>query len=193
MSGEAFFIPQGGSWSATPVSYDYIFNSEKFEDFYTDYEFTGYSTPVLITGFTQSSINDLQVYGNVDSLIGGKFVLGKISIDGGEGEFLGVGPDDLYTAYTINDITYYDYQDGRTVFLVNNSGFTQQNVYVSAVTKNEALINIIDQPEVQSNVFIERGKNSGMENVIRLNEVDNLVELLSYGYNFYKINNSNNT
>ena len=88
---------------------------------------------------------------------------------------------------------YYDYPDGTTIFIVDSSGFTSDWLVLSALTKNEALMNIIDEPEVQSNVFIERGKNSAVENVVRLGEVDNIDELVHYGYKFFKINTFNQT
>ena len=58
---------------------------------------------------------------------------------------------------------------------------------LSAITKNEALINVIDQPEIVSNVFIERGKNSPLEYIMRLGEVDSVGDLEKYGYKFFII------
>jgi hypothetical protein len=46
---------------------------------------------------------------------------------------------------------------------------------------------------LQSNVFIERGKISGLESVEWLGEVDNLGDLVRYGYKFFKILTTNNT
>jgi hypothetical protein len=43
-------------------------------------------------------------------------------------------------------------------------------------------------PEVQSNVFIERGKYTAFESLQRLGEIDNIGDLVRYGYNYYKIN-----
>jgi hypothetical protein len=39
-------------------------------------------------------------------------------------------------------------------------------------------------------VFIERGKNSGLERLIRLGEVDNIGDLEKYGYGFFNIINT---
>jgi len=47
---------------------------------------------------------------------------------------------------------------------------------------------VYDQPEVQSDIFIERGKYSALEPIQRLNEVFNMGGLTSYGYGFFKIN-----
>jgi hypothetical protein len=43
-------------------------------------------------------------------------------------------------------------------------------------------------PEIQSGVYIERGKYSGFEPLQRLGEVDNFGDLKRYGYGYFKIN-----
>jgi hypothetical protein len=48
-------------------------------------------------------------------------------------------------------------------------------------------MNVIDEAEIQSNVFIERGKNSALERLERLGEVDNLGDLEKYGYKFFNL------
>ena len=55
------------------------------------------------------------------------------------------------------------------------------------LVKDELLLGIISQAEVQSNVFIERGKNSAYERVQRIGEVDNLGDLINYGYRFFNV------
>jgi hypothetical protein len=45
-------------------------------------------------------------------------------------------------------------------------------------------------PEVQTDVFVERGKYSPFEYIQRLGEVDNVGDLQRYGYGFFKINNT---
>jgi hypothetical protein len=61
----------------------------------------------------------------------------------------------------------------------------------TTITKMEYLMNVIEQPEIQSNVFIERGKNSGMENFRRIGEVGNTGSLSNYGYKFFDVRNYN--
>ena len=58
---------------------------------------------------------------------------------------------------------------------------------LSAITKNEVLLNVIDQPQVITNVYVERGKYAPLESVMRLGEVDNLGDLEKYGYKFYNV------
>ena len=96
--------------------------------------------------------------------------------------------DSMKTGYTINDVTYYDYADGTTIFIAKSSGLTSNDIIASAITKQEVLIDMVSSPEIQSEVFIERGKNSAFEGLERLGEVDNIGDLTSYGYGFFKIN-----
>jgi|694.fasta_scaffold27412_4 hypothetical protein len=187
-NGEAFFYPMGGNWSATPISYDYIFSGDSEcvlpDPYFDEYQ----SIPFIITGFTKSSINDLQVYGKTSTLTQGKFKPNvEINIENNiKGKFLGV-IDDNVNVYTINDIMYYDYPDGTTLFVLETSGLTSQEIVCSAITKDEVLLNVIDQPQVYSNVYVERGKNSGLESTQRLGEIDNIGDLEKYGYKFFTI------
>jgi hypothetical protein len=122
-------------------------------------------------------------------LFAGKFKPG-VQVTGSTGT-IGTfwGPDitNIYTAYTINEIDYYDYEDGFTLYVMESSGFTQNDLILSALTKNEAYLNVIDEPEVQTNIFIERGKITGLEQIERLGEVDNIGDLEKYGYGYFKV------
>ena len=186
--GIATFTPHSGSWSATPINYDYIFSGDSntnLSDFYSS-NYT--NVPFLVTGFTQSSINDLAQFGPKFALLGGKFKIGVqvTGTTGCVGTVWGPDPTDTYTAYTINNIDYYDYED-YTLYVTYSSGFTQNDLILSAITKNEGLLNVIDQPEVQTNVFVERGKQSVNEYISRLGEGDNVGDLEKYGYKFFKV------
>jgi hypothetical protein len=181
-NGEAFFIPAGGNWSATPISYNYIYHyDETCVDNIPCCEFT--TLPFIITGYSKSSLADLQVYGKE------KYVIGRpiTGASGNVGVFNGVSSDGLYTSYTINNINYYDYSDGTTLFIVESSGCTTEMLMCSAITKNEVLMNVISEAEVYSNVYVERGKNSGLESIERLGEVDNVGDLEKYGYEFFNV------
>ena len=89
-----------------------------------------------------------------------------------------------------NDINYVDFNNGKTLFLVNSSGLTTNDIVVSAITKDEILLDFVMDPEIQSDVFVERGKYSAVEGLQRLGEVDNLGDLIRYGYGYFKINNT---
>jgi hypothetical protein len=187
--GTAFFTPAGGSWANTLFSYDYIFDGDATTDITDFYSYNYTTVPFIITGYTQSSINDLAQYGPKYTLIDGKFKLG-IEVSGTTGvvgTYWGPDANNTYVAYTINGVDYYDYPDGTTLYVIESSGFTENDLVLSAITKNEALINVIDQPEVQSNIFIERGKMSALEYIERLGEVDNVGDLTKYGYGFFNV------
>ena len=189
--GVAYFYPSGGNWSGTPLMYDYIFSGDSIcdVDLQTSDNYT--TIPIIITGYTKSTMNDLEVYGSKydPNLYDGRFKQDVQITANTEtiGTFHGPSVDGLYTSYTINDITYFDWIDGTTVFSVKSSGLTSDMIVCTAITKNEVLLNVIDEAEVQSDIFIERGKQSGLETIIRLGEVDNVGDLLKYGYGFFKV------
>ena len=187
-TGIAYFIPGSGSWSATPIQYSYIFSGDSVcETIVPCCQFT--PIPFIVSGYTQSSLNDLTQYGpkGDPSKLGGKFkpnvyVTGSSGV---EGIVYSPIPNSLFTAYTINNIDYYDYIDGTTIFVVQSSGCT--DLVCTAITKNEVLLNVVFDAEVQSNIYIERGKNSALERIQRLGEIDNMGDLVSYGYGFFNI------
>jgi hypothetical protein len=187
--GTAYFQPAGGNWSNTLLSYDYIFSGDSScEATLNDINLFNPITniPFLITGYTTSSLSDLKQYGTTLYKTGTQ-VTGNTGMIG---TYSGVSADGLYTAYTINGIDYYDYSDGKTLFVVKSSGLTSDMLVCQPIVKNDLLMNIIDEAEVQSNIFIERGKKSALERVERLGEVDNVGDLVKYGYKFFNVNNS---
>jgi hypothetical protein len=166
--------------------YDYIFSGDSNCDLDI---YDSSSNPIIVSGYTTSNVNGLQVYGNKANLYDGKFKKGVpvTGTSGNIGTYWGPDASNTYTAYTINDIDYYDYVDGTTIFVVESSGITSDTIVCLGLTKNEVLLNVIDEPEIQSDVFIDRGKVSAYERVQRLNEIDNIGELMTYGYKFYNI------
>ena len=186
--GNIVFYPAGGSWSATPISYDYIFTGDSNTDVNDYYSYNYTSVPFVITGFTESTLNDLSQYGPKINLAGGKYKLGVqvTGSTGAIGTYWGVDPTGLYSAYTINGVNYFDYED-YTIYVVDSYGLVPGDLVLSALTKNEALLNVIDEPEIITNVFIERGKYTAWENVMRLGEVDNVGDLEKYGYKYFNV------
>jgi hypothetical protein len=98
-----------------------------------------------------------------------------------------------FTAYTITGVDYYDYNDGTTIFFQQSSGLTENNLQASPITKDEVLLKVIDQAQVQTDVFVERGKSSAYERVMRIGEVDNLGDMINYGYGFFNVENKERT
>jgi hypothetical protein len=139
------------------------------------------STPFIVSGFTQSRLNELKVYGPQPYILN----LNRILSDGTEGYVVSQTPE--YTEYIINEQTYIDFANGTTVFVVQSEGFTENTITATTITKFEYLMNVIEQPEIQSNVFIERGKYSGLENFRRIGDINNTGALRTYGYGFFDV------
>ena len=186
--GNMVFYPAGGSWSATPISYDYIFTGDSNTNIVDYYSYNYTTVPFPVTGFTESTLNDLSQFGPKVNLAQGKYKLGLqvTGTTGVIGTYFGPDITNTYTAYTVNGVIYHDYED-FTIYFVDSYGLVPGDLELSAITKNEALINVIDQPEIVSNVFIERGKNSPLEYIMRLGEVDSVGDLEKYGYKFFII------
>jgi hypothetical protein len=186
--GSITFFPAGGSWSATPISYDYIFTGDSNTDINDYYSYNYTPVPFPITGYTLSSLNDIAQFGPKVNLAGGKYKLGMqvTGTTGAIGTYWGEDPNGLFSAYTINGVNYYDYED-YTIYIVDSYGLVPDEIVLSALTKNEALMNVIDQPEIITNLFIERGKYTPLENIERIGEVDNVGDLEKYGYKYFII------
>jgi hypothetical protein len=179
-NGTAYFTSNVGAWSATPISYDYIFTGDSENNVASQVSSNYTTTPFLITGNTQSRITELQSYGK------NPYVLNK-TIKDKNNQFFGIitAMTPTYTGYTIQDTQYLDFIDGTTSYLAYSSGLIPDWLVAEPIVKDESLINIVYQPEVQSDVYIERGKNSALERIERLGEVDNIGDLTNYGYGFF--------
>ena len=184
-NGEAFFIPSGGNWFNTPISYDYIFSGDAVNvvSAQTSNNFT--TVPFTVSGLTKSKLNELAMYGPY------KFQVGVPVIKNGQIWGAITNTATTFTAYTVNSVDYYDYIDGTTIFFEQSSGFTENNLTARPITKEEVLLKAVDQPQIQTNVFVERGKNSAYERIQRLGEVDNLGDMINYGYGFFNVEKRN--
>jgi hypothetical protein len=74
-----------------------------------------------------------------------------------------------------------------TSFSYTSEGWNETNTSLSAITREEYLFGITTPPEVQNDVFIDRGKTSVMDMHLRLSEIKDLGELARYGNGFYKL------
>jgi hypothetical protein len=180
-NGEAFFIPAGGNWLNTPVSYNYIFSGDAVNEISAQTSNNYVTVPFTISGITKSRITELALYGTP------KYQTGVPVIK--NGQIWGAISDMnlIFTAYTVQEVNYYDYNDGTTIFFEQSSGFTENNLSQRPITKEEVLLRVIDQPQIQTTVFLERGKNSAYERIQRLGEVDNLGDMINYGYKFFNV------
>ena len=130
----------------------------------------------------------------------------------GHSRVVGVGEPKIYVFDAVNDpnlgtpsqstgILYHDYT-GKTRNVVINGvrvalpytdfdfvgqGWNQTNTSLSALTKEEYLFGIISPPEVQSDVFIDRGITTVMDIHLKMSEIKNLGQLERYGNGFYNL------
>lgn len=183
--GTVYFVSNSGSWGTTPTEQNYINFLDANNTITGQVSSNFVSVPFVVSGFTESKLNDLKGFGI------NPFVVGKtITLSNGDtGQVTFLGPE--YTAYTINNLQYFDFPSNISVFYANSSGFTDTMLTQSAITKFEYLMNVIEEPIIQTNVFIERGKNTGLESFRRIGEVSNIVALQDYGYKFFELRNYN--
>jgi hypothetical protein len=179
------FLNNNGSWSETPQTQNYYndYDANNTVEYQISENFV--DVPFILTGFTKSRLNDLASYGLQ------KFrndVVINLS-DGTTGVVTSQSPE--FTAYTINDQSYIDFSGGTSIFVVESRGLTDNMIVATGITKLEYLMNVIDQPIIQSNVFIDRGKYSGLESFRRIGEIGNIGALRNYGYGFFDVKNYN--
>jgi hypothetical protein len=180
-NGTAYFTPNIGSWSATPISYDFIFSGDAVNQISAQTSNNYVSVPFIISGYTSSRITELQSYGSIKYVPYVTIGINSTST----GVINTISP--TMTAYTIDDVVYYDFIDGTTVYILNSSGLTDNWMVQEAITKDESLLNIVYEPEIQSDIYIERGKNSALERVERIGEVNSIGSLVNYGYGFFNV------
>ena len=184
-NGIEYFVSNHGSWSATPISAEYLYEYDSNNS--ASYQATSnfVSVPYTITGFTESTINELQQYG------ASKYPPPGITVTastGNVGVYFGPDPTNTYVAYRINDVDFYDYQD-FTLYAYQSSGITENDLSVEPLIKDETLLNVVMEPEVQSNVYVERGKISALESLQRMGEVNSVGDVETYGYGFFNVVN----
>ena len=98
----------------------------------------------------------------------------------------------LYTDYSgitrvVENYLTGDIRVPLTVMQYNGEGWNETNTSLSAQTKEEYLFGITQPPEVESDVFIDRGSVTVLENHLRLSEIESLEHLERYNNGFYNI------
>lgn len=178
--------PSGGNFSAYPTTYNFIFNGDGLNTVaqQTSNNFT--AVPFAITGITVSRVNTLAQYGTT------KFRTG-IQVTGVSdtiGTYYGPTGSGIIS-YRIDGVNYYDYPNGTTTFRIFSRGFTTEMLTEVPIVKDESLMSVVMEPEVQSSIFIERGKTAALERIQRIGEVDNIGDIEKYGYSFFNVKTYN--
>ena len=88
-----------------------------------------------------------------------------------------------------NDGLFFVQNSGATssVFSYHSQGWNETNLSLSAITKEEYLFGIISKPEVESDVFIDRGIVTIYDKHLKMSEITNLGELTRYNRGYYNI------
>ena len=173
---------------------------------------------LVITGSTDSKLDDLRSYNLNNPFIPGFNILTEQYIDYNNVSLSGVsrvvltGNPYVYVFDTLDNaqigtnnqiygLLYKDFSGlTRTVtsegvttvipdteFRYIGQGINETNISLSALTKEEYLFGIISPPEVQNDVFIDRGVVSVMDMHLRLSEIKDLSGLAKYGNGYYNL------
>ena len=76
-------------------------------------------------------------------------------------------------------------------FIAKNEGMNESNTSLSAITKLDEYLGMVFPPEIQSDVFIERGRNVIFEPHFKLGEVESVDHLERFGNGYYNIIKNN--
>lgn len=150
-----------------------------------------YSNPLITE--TQQYMEDYETLtGGTNNTQISFIAIGKSRIDefkkyGSSYEYENLIITSEYTGYTIDDLFYMDYSDGYTYITGDTSTYYKEEVYNGMITRDEYLIGFVDPPQIYSDIFIERGKQSVMERNLRLGEIDSIGELEIYGSGFFNV------
>lgn len=160
-----------GTFSGFTIPYTTI--SGASQDYLNDLDYTNYTgnTTFTYAAFGKSRIVEKKLYGSNTYT----------------GVTTGITENLTYSAYTIDNLSFRDYSDGYTIITGSTSGYSKEEVFNNLITRNEHFIGFIDEPTIYSDVFVERGKQSVMENNLRLGDIDNVGELDVYGNGFFNV------
>jgi hypothetical protein len=166
------------STGTTGQTLDYLNNLD-----YTDKFGPVSGSTFKYSAFGKSRITDYKKYGQ--------------GIDSSSFTYSPTGETSQWTGYTITytvnetggTIThqYRDYDDGITTITGSTTGYTREEVFNQALTRNEHFLGFIDEPSIYSDIFVERGKQGVLEKTHRLGEIDSVGELDIYGNGYFKV------
>lgn len=147
---------------------------------------------VTVTGTCESRLNEVRKYKTTGSLSDRYFTSLTPNNDGIN---LFETTEGVIFVYYINGVTYTDtIENGvtTTIFQLTSLGYDEElNFTNTVILKDFAKDNVVDVPEVNSEVFITRQSISVFEDQIRMNNISDLSELLFYaGGSYFNIVNN---
>lgn len=159
-----------GTFSGFTIPYTSLLGSQNYLN---DLDYTNYTgdTTFYFTAIGRSRISELKLYGS----------------NGYSGVTTGMTENLIYSAYTIDNLTYMDFPDGLTTITGTTTEYTKEEIFNKMLTRNEHFLGFVDDPTIYSDVFIERGKQGVLEKSLRLGEVDNIGVLDIYGNGFFNV------
>jgi len=169
-----------------PYIENLVMNAENYDNYINAEIFSG------VTMITASPLIDPLTY-VVDTEAGGPIGQPQVLIDnqavlGTIGQTTGL----LYETFSAQTYEVVGF-DGlatdypKTTMRWVGEGWNETNVDLQAMTKTEYLMGIVFPPEVQSDVFIDRGTTTVTEDHLRLGEIKGLEALLDYGNGYYTV------
>lgn len=171
---EDYDFPQdlGRLCFTVPYSDPTYYQSQMYLEDYRELTGNTSGTTISFIGVGKSRLDELRYYGSSTSYSGITF--GTTSLG-------------TYTGYTIDGLYYMDYADSITYITGDTSTYYTDEIYQGMITRNEHLIGFIDEPQIYSDIFVERGKQGVMERNLRLGEIDSTGEMDIYGSGYFKV------
>jgi hypothetical protein len=168
----------------------------------------------IITGYSESRLNELKKYKYDETLENGYILLDTnknkfrttglrhrstgsrrrvintiFNVIDQVGVILAESTEELIV-YIINGITYYDdLVNGITTYSFERNPLEQYGLdYTNnKIIKNKNHDSIIDKPIVKNDILIDRLNRGGLSDIYRFNDIDRIETLVSYGGNYFNI------
>jgi hypothetical protein len=151
-----------------PYSEELTLQTQNYLQNYTTLTGQTENTNISFIAIGKSRIDEVRKYGTVNA-------------------YSGLTITSNYTGYSINSLYYMDYEDGYTHITGTTASYQNEEVYQGMVTRNEHLLGFVDEPQIFSDIFVERGKQGIMERNLRLGEMDSVGEISVYGSGYFNV------
>lgn len=176
---------------------------------FTDTDYTSgnvsdyFKDGLILTGTTDSQLSFFKSYNKTNpyntSFIpeSGEYIDYKGNTINGVSKILDLSGPTGYTFNGSNDyklgtdsqdtgILYKDY-DSYTTFQFKAEGWNETNTSLSNIIKEEIFFGITTPPEIESDVFIDRGATSVLTPHLKLSEIESVEHLDFYGNGYFNI------
>lgn len=179
-------------YADNPTDYTFV-STYDFTNFSADYDFNALY-PYTVTGYSGSRISELEKYVVSTNPAVKYYGGGSITVDGLSS--FSITPAASALTYYIGGIKYDDVTLSgatatTTTFSFTITSFPWQNFDVKRVIKLESKQNMVENSQVDRDVFIERQQQPVFERNYRLRAVNSLNDVISYaGGDYFTIYNN---